>query len=37
MKPKKPYTEGTLLQDMSSISKYGTDPEIKKETVSSFV
>ena len=29
-KPKKPYTEGTLLQDMSSISKYATDPEIKK-------
>lgn len=28
-KPPKPYTEGTLIKDMSSISKYVKDPEIK--------
>lgn len=28
--PPKPYTEGTLISDMSSISKYVKDPEIKR-------
>ena len=29
-KPPKPYTEGTLISDMSSISKYVRDPKIKE-------
>lgn len=29
-KPPKPYTEGTLIKDMSSISKYVKDPAIKE-------
>lgn len=29
-KPPKPYTEATLLQDMVSIAKYVTNPEIKE-------
>lgn len=29
-KPPAPYTEGTLIKDMSSISKYVTDPDVKR-------
>jgi DNA topoisomerase-3 len=28
--PPKPYTEGTLLEDMASVAKFATDPRIKQ-------